>query len=50
MEGNIAIEMVELNGVGHGVPAGGPDRRRHGETGPYFFNCDIASALHIAAF
>jgi hypothetical protein len=49
-DGKGEIELVEMAGMGHGAPVGGPAEQRYGESGANFFDGDIASTAHIAAF
>lgn len=48
VDGKVAVELVEISGMGHGVPVGGLDA--YGRAGPYFLDAGLSSTAAIARF
>ncbi len=46
--GKAAVELIEISGMGHGVPVGGLDA--YGRAGPYFLDAGLSSTAAIARF
>jgi len=47
-DGKVAVELIEISGMGHGVPVGGLDA--YGRAGPYFLDAGLSSTAAIARF
>lgn len=47
-DGKLAVELIEVSGMGHGVPVGGRDA--YGRAGPYFLDAGLSSTAAIARF
>lgn len=47
-DGKLAVELIEVSGMGHGVPVGGLDP--YGRAGPYFLDVGLSSTAAIARF
>lgn len=49
-DGRVAVELIEVAGMGHGVPVGNPSADPYGWQGPYFLNAGLSSTARIAFF
>jgi poly(hydroxyalkanoate) depolymerase family esterase len=49
-DGKLAVELIEVSGMGHGVPVGGVTLDPYGRAGPYFLDVALSSTAAIARF
>ena len=49
-DGKAVVELVEVSGMGHGVPVGGVTVDAYGHAGPYFLDVAMSSTAAIARF
>ncbi len=49
-DGRVAVELIEVAGMGHGVPVGDPSADPYGRQGAYFLNAGLSSTARIASF
>jgi poly(hydroxyalkanoate) depolymerase family esterase len=49
-DAKVAVELIEVAGMGHGVPVGGASVDAYGRLGPYFLDVALSSTAAIARF
>jgi poly(hydroxyalkanoate) depolymerase family esterase len=49
-DGRVAVELIEIAGMGHGVPVGDASVDRYGRQGAYFLDAGLSSTARIASF